>query len=79
LVFFGCAHGGDETARYRSRAGGRAAGHFDEARTDDELWSPEVTEPVAGGWPVVVADTNEPVDLGRLVAEVERLVVGNER
>jgi predicted kinase len=66
-------------ARYRSRAGSRAAGHFDDARTDDELWSPEVTEPVAGGWPVVVADTNEPVDLGRLVAEVERLVVGNER
>lgn len=60
-------------ARYRSRMGTRAAGHFDEARTEDELRHPEVTEPVAGGWPLLVVDTNEWVDFGRVIADVERL------
>jgi adenylylsulfate kinase-like enzyme len=54
-----------ETARsrYRRRAGTRAAGHFDAVRTDEELWNAEVSEPVAGGWPVIEVDTNAPVDL----------------
>ena len=57
-------------ARYRRRAGTRAAGHFDDVRTDDELWNTEVAEPVAGGWPVVEVDTNNPVDMGALVAAI---------
>jgi predicted kinase len=50
-------------ARYRSRLGQRHLGHFDGARTMDELWSDEVTNPIAGGWPVLEVDTNTPVDL----------------
>lgn len=61
-------------ARYRARAGTRAAGHFDDARTNDDLWDPEVTEPVGGGWPLLVVDTNARVDFGRVVADVERLI-----
>jgi glucokinase len=61
-------------ARYRARAETRAPGHFDAVRPDAELWDPEVSEPVAGGWPVVVVDTNEPGDLDVVVADIERLV-----
>ncbi len=50
-------------ARYRARADGRAAGHFDADRTDDGLWRAEVNEPVAGGWPVVEVATDGPVDM----------------
>ena len=57
-------------ARYRARAGERAAGHFDGARTPEELWSADVTEPVAAGWPVIEVDTNRPVDLGGVVASL---------
>jgi hypothetical protein len=56
--------------RYRNRAGARDAGHFDAIRAPDDLWNPQVVEPVAGGWSVVEADTNDPVDaaaLARLV------------
>lgn len=53
-------------ARYRARADGRAAGHFDADRTDDDLWHSEVNEPVAGGWPVVEVATDRPVDLAVL-------------
>lgn len=49
-------------ARYRSRAGSRHAGHFDDVRRSDELWNDEVAEPVAGGWPVLEVDTTAPVD-----------------
>lgn len=58
-----------ETAqrRHRQRAAGRGAGHFDQDRTPDELWSEDVTEPVAGGWPVLEVDTTAPVDLDRLL------------
>jgi hypothetical protein len=58
--------------RYHNRAGARHAGHFDAIRAPDDLWNPEVAEPVAGGWPVVEADTNDPVDasaLARLVRD----------
>lgn len=56
--------------RHRARAGSRPAGHFDSARSLDELWNDEVAEPVAGGWPVVEADTDDPVDVARIVAFV---------
>lgn len=61
-------------ARYRARTGTRAAGHFDEARTDAELWDPEVNEPVAGGWPLLVVDTNAPLELDGVFADVQRLI-----
>lgn len=57
-------------ARYRRRAGSRATGHFDSVRTDDELWNPEVGEPVAGGWPVIEVDTTAPVDVDGLVRTI---------
>lgn len=56
--------------RYRERAGTRHPGHFDAARAAGDLWNAEVAEPVAGGWPVLEADTNKPVD----VATLARLV-----
>jgi predicted kinase len=56
--------------RYRRRAGSRHAGHFDHERTAEELWNPDVAEPVAGGWPVLEVDTGVPVDLYALVARV---------
>lgn len=61
----------DATARdrYAKRAGERPAGHFDDARSDEELWNDEVAEPVAGGWPVLeVATDRRPVDVGAVVA-----------
>ncbi len=59
--------------RYRRRAGSRHAGHFDAVRTAGELWNDEVAEPVAGGWPVLEIDTNQPVDVTAVVAEIRRL------
>lgn len=56
--------------RYRDRAGSRHAGHFDSVRSADELWNPELAEPVAGGWPVLEVDTNQPVDLDAVLAFV---------
>jgi predicted kinase len=56
--------------RYRARAGARAAGHFDDLRTEEELWNAEVAEPVAGGWPVIEVDTNVDVDVDRVVAAI---------
>ena len=54
--------------RYLARATSRAAGHFDADRVVAELWNDEVTEPVAGGWPVIEVDTSAPVDVAVLVA-----------
>lgn len=56
--------------RYRARAGTRSAGHFDHVRTLDELWNDEISEPVAGGWPVLEVDTNAPADPGVLADRV---------
>ena len=53
--------------RYRSRAGTRHAGHFDDDRTRDKLWNDEVAEPVAGPWPLLEVDTNVPVDVAAVV------------
>jgi predicted kinase len=58
--------------RYRARAGSRPAGHFDAVRTSEELWNEEVAAPVAGGWPVVEVDTNQPVDIAALMGELQR-------
>ena len=62
-----------ETAvrRFRARAVSRQPGHFDSDRTDEELWSDEVTEPVAGGWPVLEVDTTVALDIER-VARIVR-------
>jgi predicted kinase len=68
-VFCRCDHE-VATARYRHRAATRAAGHFDHLRTDEELWNPDVAEPVAGGWPVIELDTNTPVDLSAAIAAI---------
>jgi len=59
-------------ARYAARAAGRAVGHFDGSRTDEELWNPEVAEPVGGGWPVIEVDTNAAVDTDAVVARITR-------
>jgi predicted kinase len=61
-------------ARYRVRAGTRAAGHFDGERQAGELWNDEVGQPVAGGWPVVAVDTDRPVDLGMLLEQIRASV-----
>jgi predicted kinase len=57
--------------RYQSRAGSRHAGHFDAVRTGAELWNDEVSEPVAGGWPLLEVDTNGPVDFAPVVAFIK--------
>ena len=61
-------------ARYRARQGTRHQGHFDRDRTEDELRHPEIVEPVAGGWPVLVVNTSEPVDFEALARDVDALV-----
>jgi predicted kinase len=58
-------------ARYASRSGTRAAGHFDGDRLPAELWNEDVGEPVAGDWPVIEVDTNAPVDVDGLIARIE--------
>jgi predicted kinase len=62
------------SARFRARSGTRQAGHLDNERTAHEIWDPEITEPVAGGWPVLDVDTNEHVDLHRLLSELRGTV-----
>jgi predicted kinase len=57
--------------RYRARAGTRHAGHFDSVRSADELWNDEISQPVAGGWPVLKVDTNAPVDIAIVVRFIE--------
>lgn len=64
------------TMRYRGRAGSRRAGHFDHVRTPEEIWSPEIAEPVAGGWRVLEVDTSEPVDIDAVVRDVEIAAAG---
>ena len=59
--------------RYRRRAGSRVAGHFDDARSDDDLWNAEVSEPVAGGWPVIEVDTMTPVDVDAVVQAIRSI------
>src|SRR5688572_14385966 len=56
--------------RFEERVGTRHPGHFDEERSREEAWGDEVTEPVAGGWPVLEVDTSRPVDLDEVFAFV---------
>lgn len=60
--------------RYARRAVTRPAGHFDAARAPAELWNDEVARPVAGGWPVIEADTSVPVEIAPLVARIRAVV-----
>ena len=60
--------------RYRARSDTRAAGHFDSARSFDELWGPETTEPVAGGWPVIEIDTTRAVDVEAVATRVKAMI-----
>jgi len=64
-------------ARYRARSRSRSAGHFDAVRSADELWGPETTEPVAGGWPVLEVDTTTVVDVNALALKVLAAVTDN--
>lgn len=56
--------------RYRARASSRARGHFDNERTSTELWNAEVSQPVAGGWPVVEVNTSQAVDVAQVTGRV---------
>ena len=58
-------------ARYRERSENRHPGHFDVLRSDDELWTDQVTAPVADGWAVIEVDTNCPVDVSAVVQDME--------
>ena len=70
-VFLRCPR--DELERrYRGRH--RHACHFDDIRTDDDLWNDDTMAPVAGGWPVLEVDSSVPVDVAALV-----LAVASER
>ena len=60
--------------RYEERAGTRHPGHFDEQRSREEPWGDEVTEPVAGGWPLLEVDTAEAVELDAVVTFVRGAV-----
>ena len=57
-------------ARYRRRSGTRGPGHFDDIRTDEEIWNEDVGQPVAGGWPVIEIDTGAPVDVDDVVKSI---------
>jgi len=59
-------------ARYRARASRRHAGHFDDARSDDELWG-EPPRPLGLG-PVVVVDTSGPVDIAELAVTMAHML-----
>ena len=54
--------------RYRART--RHACHFDDVRTDADLWNDDTLEPVAGGWPVIEVDSSVPIDLDAVVARL---------
>lgn len=56
--------------RYTERAGSRHAGHFDSIRAADELWNDEVSEPVAGGWPILEVDTTGSIDVPQIVRRI---------
>ena len=58
--------------RFEGRAGRRHPGHFDEERSREEPWGDEVTEPVAGGWPVLEVDTSGDIDLDAVLTFVRR-------
>jgi hypothetical protein len=59
--------------RYQTRAGSRHAGHFDSIRSAEELWNDEVSEPVAGGWPLLEIDTTELTDVPAIVRRIREM------
>jgi energy-coupling factor transporter ATP-binding protein EcfA2 len=59
--------------RYQTRAGSRQAGHFDSIRSAEELWNDEVSEPVAGGWPLLEIDTTELTDVPAIVRRIREM------
>lgn len=59
--------------RYEARAGSRHAGHFDTIRSAEELWNDEVSEPVAGEWPLLEVDTNAPADVTEVVRFIREM------
>jgi predicted kinase len=63
-------------ARVRMRAPDRHPGHFDVLRLEDDLWSGDRAEPIAGPWPVVEVDTTGPLDAAALVARVRAALEG---
>ena len=66
-VFLRCPQ--DELRRrYRGRA--RHPCHFDDVRTDDDLWNDDTMVPVAGGWPVIEVDSSVAVDVPALVLAI---------
>ncbi len=75
-VFCRCDRPTLET-RYRARSVTRSAGHFDAVRTSDELWGPETTEPVAGGWPVMIVDTTRAVDVEAVAARLCEMIISS--
>ena len=58
-----------EVSVARCRARKRHPGHFESARTDEELWNPGLLEPLGLG-PVITVDTTTPVDVAALAAQV---------
>ena len=60
-------------ARYRARDGTRHRGHLDLERQPDELWNEQNSTPL-GIAPVIVVDTNAPVDVGEIAARIQQLV-----
>lgn len=72
-VFCRCDRG-VAVARYHARAGSRHPGHFDAVRAPDELWNDDISEPVAGGWPVIEVDTNTTIDEHAVALQVRRLI-----
>ena len=72
-IFCRCDHDVAQR-RFRARASCRHAGHFDSVRTAEELWNDEVAEPVAGGWPVLEVDTNQPADVAEVLRFVRRVL-----
>jgi len=64
-VFLRCP---PDELRRRYRARRRHACHFDDIRTDADLWNDDTLEPVAGGWPVLEIDSSAPVDVAALIA-----------
>jgi predicted kinase len=71
-LFCRCSQEIAET-RYQQRTGTRDAGYFDHVRTRDELWNDEISEPVAGGWPVIEVDANDQVDVPELARRIREI------
>ena len=61
-------------SRYRERSQNRHPGHFDDRRSDDELWNDEMTMPVAGEWAVLEVNTDHPLDISTVIKDIKRLV-----